>query len=105
MLHFSSSSPSHGLVLLVPFLTGILHGGLYEEFGWRSYALPRLQARLNALTSSLIMGAIEGLWHAPLLLMAGRRREKNLLELVFWMTLTIVLRTWIFNNTNGWLLS
>lgn len=97
--------PDQPWILVIPFLAGILHGGLSEEFGWRGYALPRLQARWNALTSSLILGVIEGLWHAPLLLMAGQRHEKNVLELVFWMTLAIVLRTWIFNNTNGSLLA
>jgi membrane protease YdiL (CAAX protease family) len=97
--------PDQPWILVFPFLAGILHGGLSEEFGWRGYALPRLQARWNALTSSLILGAIEGLWHAPLLLMAGQRHEKNVLELVFWMTLTVILRTWIFNNTNGSLLA
>ena len=97
--------PDQPWILVIPFLTGILHGGLSEEFGWRGYALPRLQARWNALTSSLILGVIEGLWHAPLLLMAGQRHEKNVFELVFWMTLAIILRTWIFNNTNGSLLA
>ena len=97
--------PDQPWILVFPFLAGILHGGLSEEFGWRGYALPRLQARWNALTSSLILGVIEGLWHAPLLLMAGQRHEKNVFELVFWMTLAIILRTWIFNNTNGSLLA
>jgi membrane protease YdiL (CAAX protease family) len=93
--------PGQLWIFLPSFLVSILHGGLSEEFGWRGYALPRLQARWNALTASLILGAIEGLWHAPLLLMAGQRHEKNVFELVFWMTLAIILRTWIFNNTDG----
>jgi membrane protease YdiL (CAAX protease family) len=97
--------PDQPWILIIPFIASIINGGLSEEFGWRGYALPRLQARWNALISSLILGVIEGLWHAPLLLMVGQRHEKNVLELVFWMTLTIILRTWIFNNTNGSLLA
>lgn len=93
--------PGQLWIFLPSFLVSILHGGLSEEFGWRGYALPRLQARWNALTASLILGAIEGLWHAPLLLMAGQRHENSVPELVFWMTLTVILRTWIYNNTNG----
>jgi membrane protease YdiL (CAAX protease family) len=93
--------PSEPWVASIAFVASIINGGLSEEFGWRGYALPRLQAKWNALTSSLILGVIEGLWHAPLLLMPGQRHENSVLELVFWMTLTIILRTWIFNNTDG----
>lgn len=99
------ANPGQIWIFLPAFIVSILHGGLSEEFGWRGYALPRLQARWNALTSSLILGIIEGLWHAPLLLMAGQRHENSVPELVFWMTLTVILRTWIYNNSNGSLLA
>jgi len=43
-----------------------LFGGGQEEFGWRGFALPHLQARFDALTASLVIGAVWALWHAPL---------------------------------------
>lgn len=57
--------PSANLALfIVPFFVvdAISNG---EEIGWRGYVLPRLQAKHNALVSSLIVGVIWGLWHIP----------------------------------------
>jgi membrane protease YdiL (CAAX protease family) len=34
-----------------------LSAALIEEFGWRRYALPRLETRHSALVASLILGA------------------------------------------------
>ncbi len=37
-----------------------------EEFGWRGYAIERLQSRQNALVTSVIIGIAWGIWHLPL---------------------------------------
>jgi membrane protease YdiL (CAAX protease family) len=55
-------------LLVSSFFVILVTGGpLQEEFGWRGYALPRLQVRFNALYSSLILGFMWGLWHLPYL--------------------------------------
>jgi len=61
------------LIGLVPqFLWTIILGGpLEEELGWRGFAFPRMQAMTSALKSSLIIGVVWGLWHAPLFLLPG----------------------------------
>jgi len=41
-----------------------------EEFGWRSYLLPRL-APLGGIQAAIITGVFWGLWHAPLIVQDG----------------------------------
>ena len=54
-----------------------LGGPLQEEFGWRGYALDRLQINYNALVSSVILGFIWGLWHLPLFFMPRQEMYYN----------------------------
>ena len=97
---------SNPLTIIIPFLASILNGGLSEEIGWRGYALPRLQARFNAVESSLILGFMEGLWHVPLVFWVGDSRYgMSITLLIVWQMITTFYRTWIFNNTDGSILT
>ena len=66
------SLPGLGVLVQLPLLlaAGVLFGGL-EEIGWRGYLQPVLQARWSALTASLAVGLVWGVWHLPLFLLAG----------------------------------
>jgi len=86
-----------GALSMVPM--GIIIG-IREEFGWRGYALPRFQARWNALTSSIILGAIWALYHFGNWILPPRRQD-SFWEFALWIILLSILTTWIFNNTNG----
>jgi len=79
----------------------LLGGPLAEEFGWRGYALDRLQARFNALVASIILGAIWGLWHLPLFFMPGQDiyRSMPIWGFVLGTIFLSILFTWIYNNT------
>lgn len=76
-----------------------------EEFAWRGYALPKLQAVHGAVIGSLILGLIWGVFHLPLFLMKGGHPAGYPFPLYLLMTLALTFAfTWIFNNTNGSLL-
>jgi len=88
-------------IFILPFfLVDFISNG--EEMGWRGYVLPRLQARYNALISSLILGVFWGLWHFPKLLAPGN--DSSFMLLLLDSIAKAVLYTWVYNNTGGSLL-
>ena len=82
------------------FLVDAISNG--EEMGWRGYALPRLQARHNALVASLILGVIWAIWHYPKFMAPGNDSSFGLFFVK--IMAEAVLFTWIYNNTRGSLL-
>jgi len=89
------------LAFVIPFfLIDVIANG--EEIGWRSYVLPRLQAKHTALAAALITGMIWGLWHLPKLL-----NHWDWTYFALFMidtTAKSVLLAWIYNGTRGSLL-
>jgi membrane protease YdiL (CAAX protease family) len=88
----------------------IVFAGLGEEFGWRGFALPRLQARRSALAASLIVGVFHWLWHTPMFFIEGVGQNTMAQEHGFgpaflgYGVLVVAISvqfSWIFNNTDG----
>ena len=74
---------------------------LPEEYGWRGYALDKLQLRWNALTASLILGFLWGLWHLPLHFMLGTTQAViPIYQFILKQMVGAIFFTWIYNNTN-----
>jgi uncharacterized protein len=88
-----------GVALLFPLLVlGWLPSSpLLEEFGWRGLALPLLQRRWNALTASVVLGLVWGVWHLPLMVANG---EPPIPYLVLIVPQTMLM-TWVVNSTRG----
>jgi membrane protease YdiL (CAAX protease family) len=91
---------SNPLILVPTFLLLFAVNGTAEEFGWRGYALEKLQRNFNAVVSSLILGFIWWFWHIPLFFV-GYYGEVPVWLFLIQMIIYAVLFTWIYNNTNG----
>lgn len=89
-------------VLLGTVLYQLFSGPISEEAGWRGFALPRLQARYNALASSLILGVIWTCWHIPLFFLTGSAQKGIPFPIYMLLVTTLTLYlTWLYNNTRG----
>jgi len=89
-------------MLLPLILLAVFTGATGEELGWRGTALPRLQARWNVLTSSLVLGVLWALYHLPSFFLSGMPLENA--PLITFMVGTVginVFISWIFNHTGG----
>jgi membrane protease YdiL (CAAX protease family) len=101
MAHQIFGASANLWLFIVPFFViDLIANG--EEIGWRGYALPRLQAKYNALTATLILGVVWGLWHLPKFL-----SHFNPIAFAWFMVHILafaVILTWLYNGTRGSLL-
>lgn len=81
----------------------IIGGPLFEEPGWRGFALPHLQERYGPMAASLILGVLWAFWHMPIWFSGQWTVPSipNIAFYVFWITAMTFIMTWIFNNTKG----
>lgn len=86
-------------------------GPMAEELGWRGFALPRLQRRMNALNASLILGVLWALWHLPAFWVPGAALPLDepptlmgILQYVVNVVGVTLVFTWLYNSTRGSLL-
>ena len=88
-------------------LVVILGGPLFEEPGWRGFALPRMQPLHGPLVGTLILGLLWALWHLPEFLVpvwAESSGGSSFLAIVKFILIAIafaIVTTWAFNNTRG----
>jgi uncharacterized protein len=100
-LHVTITMPQVNLSPYVIFgFTVTFLANTCEEIGWRGFALPRLQKRHNALYSTLIVGMLWGLWHLPLVFLAGPMSEYPFLWFIS-IAADAFMYTWIYNSTKG----
>ena len=94
--------------VLILFPVMILMGGpIAEEFGWRGYALDRIQLKMNPLKSSLLLGIIHGLWHLPLFFIKGTIQFQlftntpfSIIILFLIIVMMSISYTWLHNSCN-----
>jgi membrane protease YdiL (CAAX protease family) len=77
---------------------GFIGAALFEELGWRGFALPHLQRHYSALVSSLITGLVWAFWHFPNFLAFTPSMLAAFVPKVIAMSLIF---TWVYNSTGG----
>jgi membrane protease YdiL (CAAX protease family) len=88
-------------------IIAIIGGPLFEEIGWRGFALPRLQLLHGPLLGSFILGLLWALWHLPEFLVpvwANSSGGNSFLDIVRFVIIAIsfaIVITWVFNNTKA----
>jgi len=87
---------------LFPKIAFLVLISLGEEFGFRGYALPRLQVRFNALQASLVLGLLWGFWHFPgFLAGTGVPLDMPFYVFMLWVIPATIMITWVYNNTRS----
>jgi membrane protease YdiL (CAAX protease family) len=105
---FQFLGPGYVLTYLATFIPVLIIGGpLFEEIGWRGFALPRMQRLHGPLVGSIILGILWGLWHLPEFLVpswaatSGGRDLLAIVKFVMFAIASAIVFTWVFNNTKG----
>ncbi len=88
-------------------VVGFFSGPLFEEPGWRGFALPRLEGSMGPLAGTLTLGVLWGAWHLPQFFIPEWAAENGgsdpatiALFLVLVLSLSPLL-TWVYNRTGG----
>lgn len=79
-----------------------IFGALAEEYGWRGYALDRLQARWGPTIGSLLLGGLWAVWHLPLFFIYGApHHDSGQYFLLFAASIIAIspIYTWVYNGT------
>jgi uncharacterized protein len=72
------------------FLSTLIIVGLFEEVGWRGFALPRLQLRLDAIWAALVLGVLWALWHLPELISDPTGQRPPVQFLIWALALSVI---------------
>jgi uncharacterized protein len=101
---FGQALPSFsqfGWIGLFPVFVTMLLFNVWEEIGWRGFALPRLQESYNDLKIVLIMGLLGSLWHLPLMLNpASSMSRLPWYGFIISILSFTVISTWLYEHTH-----
>ena len=88
-------------------VVGFFSGPLFEEPGWRGFALPRLEQARGPLVGTLILGVLWGAWHLPQFLVpqwAAQNGGADAGTIAAFLVLVLALApllTWVYNRTGS----
>ncbi len=82
-------------------LMQLLIPGLGEEFGWRGFALQRLQHIMSPLQATLVIALIHLLWHLPTYWLGQGIHNVPAIWVVLFLLPWTILFTWAYNRSGG----
>ena len=82
-------------------LVQLLIPGLGEEFGWRGFALQRLQHLMTPARATFVIAAVHLLWHAPTYWLGQGMHNVPAIWAACFVVPWTVLFTWAYNRSNG----
>lgn len=84
---------------MIAMVFGVVLGPLWEEAGWRGFALPRLQRQFGPIAGSIALGTVWAFWHIPGYL--GGWMESAFPALLVSCIGFSIIATWVYNNVGG----
>lgn len=79
----------------------LLIAGLGEEFGWRGFALQRLQHIMTPFRATLVIAFFHLLWHAPTYWLGQGMHNVPAIWAIFFLLPWTILFTWVYNKSQG----
>ena len=79
----------------------LLIPGFGEEFGWRGFALQRLQQLMTPFKATLLIAFFHLLWHAPTYWLGQGMHNVPAIWAAFFLLPWTVLFTWAYNRSKG----
>jgi membrane protease YdiL (CAAX protease family) len=105
LTNFFQNLPLLLATYLLALVVGIILGPLWEEPGWRGFALPRMQKIFGPLRGSLLLGVLWAVFHLPGFfggwLGEGGFTANGFAALLVATMAYSVIMTWIFNSTRA----
>jgi membrane protease YdiL (CAAX protease family) len=84
--------PWYSLFLMFP--VAIIDAPLWEDSGWRGFAMPRFSADRSPLVNTLILGVLLAAWHLPIALSGGPLAAPYLIATIA----SAVVTNWVYYN-------
>ncbi len=86
------------------FMYNLIFFGFGEEVGWRGFALPHLQNKMNALAASILLTLLWALWHLPMFFYKEGFTTMSSAAIFGWFFSLLtgsILLTWLYNTSKG----
>lgn len=90
---------SNPLSIFLWIWVGAISYGLFEEIGWRGYALPKLQEKYNPLIATIILTIGWAFWHFPMFLY--HFSVDMLFGWLYSLFMGSIILTFLFNSSGG----